>query len=215
VEITDEDLESLPLPSKRTIELVQFVKSDEIDPAYYQKTYFLEPEETGVKPYALLLQAMKTSKHIGLAKVAIRTKEQLCVLRPVEGAIILEALHWPDEVRLEEAPNIPAAAANKRELEMAEGLIKALAAPFKPEEFQDNYREALLELIEAKTKGHEVVREPASEGTPMPDLMAALRASLAAAGSAHAPAARQARGRSSGDKKEAPKKKAAPRKKAA
>ena len=140
--MTDEDFEKLPLPSKHTVELSAFVDAEQIDPIYYEKTYYLEPEEKGVKPYALLMRALKEKQLTGLAKIAIRNKEQLCALRPLDGAMVLETLFYPDEIR--EVPSeIPDVDVNKRELEMAYALIDLLQEDFEPEKYKDEYREAL------------------------------------------------------------------------
>jgi DNA end-binding protein Ku len=181
VEITDEDLERLPLPSKHTIELSAFVSAAEIDPIYYEKSYYLDPEETGIKPYALLVKVLEDKGVTGVAKIAIRNKEQLCALRPMDGTLLLETLHYPDEIRAreEEAPDVKV---NDRELVMAGTLVDALAEKFDPSKYHDQYREALLELIASKTEGREVVvpeAEAPTEGAT--DLMAALRASVEAA----------------------------------
>jgi DNA end-binding protein Ku len=180
VELTDEDLDKLPLPSKHTIELSAFVQADEIDPIYYQKTYYLEPEETGRKPYALLVKVLESKGATGVAKIALRNKEHLCALRPVEGSLILETLHYPDEIREhEESP--PKVTVNEREVAMAGSLVDALTEPFDPSKYHDNYREAVLELIESKTEGREVVEPEGSEPGKVTDLMAALRASVESA----------------------------------
>jgi DNA end-binding protein Ku len=181
VEITDEDLERLPLPSKHTIELSAFVSAAEIDPIYYEKSYYLDPEETGIKPYALLVKVLEDKGVTGVAKIAIRNKEQLCALRPMDGTLLLETRHYPDEIRAreEEAPDVKV---NDRELVMAGTLVDALAEKFDPSKYHDQYREALLELIASKTEGREVVvpeAEAPTEGAT--DLMAALRASVEAA----------------------------------
>jgi DNA end-binding protein Ku len=180
VELTDEDLDKLPLPSKHTIELSAFVQADEIDPIYYQKTYYLEPEETGRKPYALLVKVLESKGATGVAKIALRNKEHLCALRPVEGSLILETLHYPDEIR-EHEENPPKVAVNEREVAMAGSLVDALTEPFDPSKYHDNYREAVLELIESKTEGREVVEPEGSEPGKVTDLMAALRASVESA----------------------------------
>jgi DNA end-binding protein Ku len=180
VELTDEDLDKLPLPSKHTIELSAFVQADEIDPIYYQKTYYLEPEETGRKPYALLVKVLESKGATGVAKIALRNKEHLCALRPVDGSLILETLHYPDEIREhEERP--PKVAVNEREVAMAGSLVDALTEPFDPSKYHDNYREAVLELIDSKTEGREVVEPEGSEPGKVTDLMAALRASVESA----------------------------------
>jgi DNA end-binding protein Ku len=181
VEITDEDLEQLPLPAKHTIELSAFVKSAEIDPIYYEKSYYLEPDETGVKPYALLMRALEDKQVIGVASIAIRNKESLCALRPLESSLVLETLHYPDEIREREV-SLDNVSVNARELAVAGTLVDALEERFDPSKYHDHYREALLELIASKQEGREVVTpEAEAEGAPVTDLMAALRASIEAA----------------------------------
>src|SRR5689334_7121203 len=181
VEITDEDLEQLPLPAKHTIDLSAFVESSEIDPIYYEKSYYLEPEETGLKPYALLMRVLEQKRVIGVASIAIRNKESLCALRPMDSALVLETLHYPDEIREREF-TLTGSNVSDRELAVAGTLVDALQEPFDPAKYQDHYREALLELIASKTEGREVVMpETAPSGAPVTDLMAALRASIEAA----------------------------------
>jgi len=177
VEITDEDLEKLPLPARHTIELSAFVNSDEIDPIYYEKSYYLEPEETGVKPYALLIKVLEKKGVTGVASIAIRNKESLCALRPSDGTILLETLHYPDEIR-EREDSLPEVSINERELAIASSLVDALAEPFDPSKYHDHYREALLELIKAKTEGREVVVPESEAPGQVTDIMEALRASL-------------------------------------
>src|SRR5712692_1805069 len=180
VEITDEDLEQLPLPARHTIELSAFVNSAEIDPIYYEKSYYLEPEETGVEPYALLMKVLEKKGVTGVATVALRNKESLCALRPLDGTILLETLHYPDEIREREdsLPNVPV---NERELAVASTLVDALAEPFDPSKYHDHYREALLELIKAKTEGRAVVVPESEAPGQVTNIMEALRASIEAA----------------------------------
>jgi DNA end-binding protein Ku len=182
VEVTDEDLEKVPVPSKHTIELTSFVKQAEIDPVYFERTYYLEPEQVGAKPYALLLRALKSKQVSAVAKVALRNKESLCVLRPSEhGVLMLETLYYPDEIRTQDLPGEPEVLVSQPELTMALSLVEMLEEPFDPKKYHDEYRSALLELIEAKRTGEEIV---APAEAPMPktvDLMAALKASLEAA----------------------------------
>ena len=221
VEITDEDLERLPLPARHSIELSAFVKSAEIDPIYYEKSYYLEPEETGVRPYALLMKVLAQKDVIGVASVALRNKESLCALRPLESSLILETLHYPDEIREREV-NLENMAVNERELAVAGTLVDALEERFDPSKYHDHYREALLELIAGKTEGREVVTaETAAESPPVTDLMAALRASIEAAkGHKDAAAAPSADGeehaaRGGGSSRKSPAKGSRSRKKAA
>ena len=197
--LTDEDFESLPLPSKHTIDLTAFVKESEIDPVYYEKSYYLSPDERAEKPYALLLKAMQEKELTALATITIRKKEQLCAIRPREGAIMLETLYYPDEVRQPEV-DLEGSKVNERELEMAFTLIDLLRKPFEPEEYHDHYREALAQLIEAKLEGREVVKSPPVKETKVIDLADALRRSVEAARKggkprrpAKAPARRRAR----------------------
>jgi DNA end-binding protein Ku len=181
IEVTDEDLESMPIPSKHTIELTSFVKQAEIDPVYFERTYYLEPEDIGAKPYALLMRALKTRQVSAVAKIALRNKESLCVLRPGHNALMLETLYYPDEIRTADLPEAPEVLVAPQELNMALTLVEMLEEPFDPNKYHDGYREALLGLIEAKANGQEVV---AAAEAPLPktvDLMAALKASLEAA----------------------------------
>jgi DNA end-binding protein Ku len=180
VEISDEDLEKLPLPSKHTIELSAFVKTGEIDPIYYEKSYYLEPEETGLKPFALLAKTLVAKKVAGVAKIALRNKEQLCALRTLDGTIVLETLHYPDEIR-EHDEYLPKVSVSEREVDIASSLVEALSEPFDPSKYKDHYREALLEVITSKTEGREVVAPEETGVAPVTDLMAALRASVEAA----------------------------------
>jgi DNA end-binding protein Ku len=200
VTLTDEDFDKLPLPSRHIIDLTAFVKATEIDPVYYERSYFLAPDERAEKPYALLLQALDKKGLTALATITIRKKEQLCALRPRDGVVMLETLFYPDEVRREHGVDLDRARVTEKELEMAFTLIELLRKPFEPEEYQDHYREALARLIEAKLEGREVVKSPAARETKVIDLADALRKSVEAArksgrtrAAAKAPARRQTR----------------------
>jgi DNA end-binding protein Ku len=182
VEITDDDLEQLPIPSKHTIELTSFVKESDVDPVYFERSYYLEPEQVGLKPYALLMRALKTKGDAAVAKVALRNKESLCVLRAGDnGLLMLETLFYPDEVRTQDLPSTPEVLVSQSELTMALSLVEMLEEPFDPKKYEDNYRAALLEVIEAKRSGTEVVAQPEAPLPKTVDLMAALKASLEAA----------------------------------
>jgi DNA end-binding protein Ku len=184
VVLTDEDFADLPLPSARVVDVVQFVPSDQIDPIYFAKSYYLEPEQPAVKPYVLLRDALDSSGMVGLVKVALRNREQLATLRVREGVIVLETMIWPDEVReasfafLDDDVQV-----RPQEQAMAESLVASMAGDFEPEHYHDDYREALQKVIEAKIEGREVVETaPAAPDTgQVVDLMAALRASVEAA----------------------------------
>jgi DNA end-binding protein Ku len=181
VVLTEEDFERLPLASKHTLELTGFVKEEEIDPVFYERSYYLAPAERAEKPYALLMKALEKKSLTALATITIRKKEQLCALRPKDGAIMLETLYYPDEVREQPGVDIQGAKVTDRELEMAYTLIELLRKPFDPSEYQDHYREALAELIDAKLEGRKVVKAPPVRETKVIDLADALRRSVAAA----------------------------------
>ena len=178
--MTEEDFENLPLPSKHTVELSAFVKAEEIDPIYYEKTYYLEPDEKAVKPFALLMKALREKGLTGIAKIAIRNKEQLCALRASDGALVMETLFYPDEIR-EYPAEVPDVEVNQKELDMAFTLIDLLTEEFDPEKYKDEYREALMQVIEAKLEGVEVEAVAAPRPGKMLDLMSALKASVEAA----------------------------------
>jgi len=193
VKLTPEDFEQLPLPSRHIIDLSAFVEESEIDPVYYERSYYLAPDERAEKPYALLMKAMEKKGLTALATITIRNKEQLCAIRPKAGTIMLETLYYPDEVRATEV-DTGGAKVTDRELDMANTLIDLLRKPFEPEEYHDHYREALSQLIEAKLEGRDVVKAPAARETKVIDLADALRKSVEAArkGGKAKPAAKSA-----------------------
>src|SRR5918998_1553564 len=181
VMLTEEDFEKLPLPSKHTIELSAFVEEKEIDPVFYERSYYLEPAERAEKPYALLLRALEKRGLTAVATITIRKKEQLCAIRAHEGTIMLETLYYPDEIRAERGMDLSAVKVSDRELEMAFTLIDIFRKPFDPTEYQDHYREALAQLIEAKLEGKQVVTAPAARDNRVLDLADALKRSVEAA----------------------------------
>lgn len=193
VTLTDEDFEQLPLPSKHTIDITAFVQSAEIDPVYYERSYYLEPDAKNEKAYALLLRALEEKSLTGIATITMRKKEQLCSIRGQEGTLMLETLFYPDEVELEREVDLSKVKIDNRELEMAFALIDLLKKPFDPAEYKDHYREALAEVIEAKLEGKEVVTSPPPRDTKVIDLADALARSVAAArkGNAAAPKSRR------------------------
>jgi DNA end-binding protein Ku len=184
VVLTDEDFEDLPLSTSRRIDVLQFSPAEQIDPIYFAKTYYLEPDSQGAKSYVLLRDALERSDQVAVVKVALRQRESLATLRVREGVFVLETMLWPDEIRtpdfgfLDEDIDV-----RPQELKMAESLIETMSAEFDPEEYHDAYREALQQVIEAKVAGKEVVQPEAgrAEAGPAVDLMAALRASVDAA----------------------------------
>ncbi len=185
VRIEPEELDSLDVTATKTIDIEEFVELEEIDPIYYDHSYYLAPTAGGAKAYRLLLDAMRESTKVGIGRVVLRSKQQLCALRPTGEVLTLTTMLWGDEVlspdRMDELESVAEAQASPRELQMAEQLIASLSAHFEPDKFQDEYRERVLELIERKAAGEEITIQPqAEEPTPAPDLMAALEASLAA-----------------------------------
>lgn len=183
VEITDEDLEALELESLRTIDVVSFVPYEQIDPMYFDKTYYVVPDEASVKAYRLMSEALEDEDLVGIAKVAMREREHLCLLRPGDGVLVMETMHWPEEVReakfdeLRKRPKV-----QDRERKMARQLIKQLSDDFDPSEFRDEYHKAMKKLIDRKIKGEDiVVPEKPEEPESVTDLMEALKASVAAA----------------------------------
>ncbi len=189
VVLTEEDFEKLPLPSKHTIDLSAFVRAEEIDPVYYEKAYYLEAEETGTKPYSLLVRALTDKELAAIAKIAIRQKEHLCALRAQDGVLILETLLYADEIRQDSRPSSSEVSIADRELDLAYALVDAMEEPFEPDKYKDDYREALMEVIEAKLQGVEIEEAPVAAPTKVGDLMAALRASVEAVKKGKEPAA--------------------------
>src|SRR5207248_1316677 len=185
VTIDPDELDALNPKATKTIDIEEFVSLDEIDPIYYDHSYYLAPTAGGAKAYRLLLDAMRESGKVGIGRVVLRSKQQLCALRPTGEVLTLTTMLWGDEVlppdRLDELESVAEAEASGRELKMAEQLIESLSAEFDPNEFQDEYRQQVLDLIERKAAGEEIAVQPqAEEPTAAPDLMAALEASLAA-----------------------------------
>jgi DNA end-binding protein Ku len=200
VTIDSDELDALDPKATKTIDIEEFVSLDEIDPIFYDHSYYLAPTAGGAKPYRLLLDAMRESGKVGIGKVVLRTKQQLAALRPTGDVLTLTTMLWGDEVlppdRLDELESVEEAGASDRELKMAEQLIASLSAEWNPAEFRDEYRERVLDLIERKAAGEEIAVQPqAEEPAAAPDLMAALEASLAAVGTEEEPAAKPRRSR--------------------
>ncbi|SRR6266566_775787 len=184
VVLTDDDLAGLPLPTGRTIEVLQFTPAEQIDPILFAKSYYLEPEAVGVRPYVLLRTALERSGRVAVVKMALRQRESLATLRVREGVFVLETMLWPDEIRTPDFPFLDEdIGVRAQELKMAASLIDTMTGDFDPSEYRDEYREALEQLIETKISGQEAVRPPEAPGEAVPaeDLIAALRASVEAA----------------------------------
>ena len=182
--VTDSDLDDLPLATTHTIEIVEFCPDSEIEAGVYLKSaYYLEPEAVGAKPYALLRQALEQTGKVAIGKIALRDREHLCRLALHENGLILNTLHWPDEIRSTGELAIPdeSMEVQKRELDMAVLLIDNLSAHFDPARHHDAYREAVLQVVESKLNNQPLERHEAPEPGKVTDLMAALKASVEAA----------------------------------
>jgi DNA end-binding protein Ku len=202
--VEDADLEAIEQhDTSRSIEIGRFVRLEEVDPVYYDRTYYLVPAtaEAARRPYVLLHEAMKDAGVAALGRFVLSGKEKLCLIRPMGEALALETLFVHEDVKdhVEIDDAVAAAEVRKPELDLAKQIIASLEGPFDPEELRSEYRESLRELLEAKLEGHEIVAPEPEQETPVIDLMEALKASVAA----------------SQQEKPARKKKAAPRKRAA
>jgi DNA end-binding protein Ku len=185
VTITPEELEALDPVATHTVDIEDFVHLDQIDPVYFEKPYYLVPDKGGSKAYRLLLEAMRESDKVAIGRVVMRTKQYLAVIRPVGDALVLETMLYGDEVvPQEELDGLPTedVDVSERELKMARQLIDSLTTDFDPDKYRDEYRARVLDLIERKAEGQEIVTQPVTEEpAKVVDLMAALEASLAEA----------------------------------
>ncbi|GAB7054299.1 MULTISPECIES: Ku protein [Paenibacillus] len=177
-----DELESLGGEATKEIKILDFVDLSDIDPIYFQKTYYLSPNETGAGAYNLLLEAMKQTGKIGIAKVSIRSKSSLAAIRIIDRCIAMETIFYPDEIRsVDQVPGLPEQInVNDKELEMAKMLINQLSTEFEPEKYKDDYRAAVMQAIEQKISGQQIRVAPEQRKTNVIDLMAALQASLEA-----------------------------------
>jgi DNA end-binding protein Ku len=190
VYLDDEDLAAAKVEGYRTIELTDFVPNEEIDPIYFEKTYFLGPSDGGEKVYALLARAMENSGLAGIGTYVMRDKEHLGCIRIREGVLTLERLFFADEIRPAKGIKPSRVSVSKQELEMAEQLIDRFSGRFRPEKYKDTYTDALKKIVRAKQRGQEVEVAPEREEAEVPDLIEALRASLETS--------KRSRGRSTG-----------------
>lgn len=178
--INEEDLEKIPDERTRTVDIIDFVSLEEIDPVYFDKTYYLAPGEAGEKAYALLRKAMDETKKIAVAKVVIRNKESLAVIRGYQNMIVMETIFYPDEIR--DTGQLPGfdreIKLHENEMKMARELIENLATAFDPEKYTDEYRHKLMELIRAKIEGEQIAVPDTVEKGKVVDLMEALKASV-------------------------------------
>lgn len=176
--LTDDDFEQLPLPSKHTVEVSAFVKIEQIDPIYFEKTYWLEADEAAMRPFVLFMRALTDMGMVAIATVTLRNKERLCALRAMGGTLILDTLLYPDEIRVSADEPLPSVKINEKELQMATHLIELMEQDFDPEKYKDHYRQALKKVIEAKMDGREIAVEEEAPRAKVVDLMEALRTSV-------------------------------------
>ena len=215
VTLEDEDFDAVPVESSRAIDIQQFVDLTEIDPVYFKKSYYLVPDETGLKAYTLLREAMSGDGKVGIAKVSFRDKEHLAALRFKDEVFVLETMFWPDELRAADFEELSKdVKVRPQEVQMARTLIENLTDEWEPEQFRDDYREALLGIVEKKVSGEEITIQPEAEPAKVVDLMEALKASVEAAKQKERPSATPSRAKSSA-KKSTAKKSTAGRKRAA
>jgi DNA end-binding protein Ku len=181
VKFDDEEIDNVQIDTSHTVEVVHFTASEQIDPIYYQRSYYLAPDELGVKAYALLRKALSESDRVAVAKVAIRDKERLGTLRVRDNVLVLETMYWPDEIRearfAEVERDVDVSAGDEK---MANMLIDSLTEDFDPSQYHDRYREALLEAVDSKIAGNKIVAPTVSDdGAPqVVDLTEALKRSL-------------------------------------
>jgi len=190
----EDELDKIEPPSARVMEILEFVKQDEIDPVYYDASYYIAPDEAGLKPYLLLEKAMQESGYDAIAKLTMHQREHIVFLRPGAKGMTLHTMFYSNEIRPAEAIPTDKVTLKDQELKLAEQLISSLAAPFEPQKYRDEYQTNVRTLIDAKLKGKEVTEAPQPHLAPVIDLMEALKKSLAEkkAPAAAAPAAAEA-----------------------
>jgi DNA end-binding protein Ku len=183
VVVTDEELDSVAVERRRTIDIVSFIDVEEVDPVYYDRTYYVAPQEAANKPYTLLLEALKQTGKAAVGRLVLSSREHLALLRPAGDALAIELLFYPEDVRISTREEIEEVVHDtkvaKAELEMAKQLVESLSREFDPGEFENEHKRDLMALIEKKLAGEEIKVAPEPEQRePVPDLMAALQASL-------------------------------------
>jgi DNA end-binding protein Ku len=215
VVLTDEELESVAVERRRSIDILAFVDAEDVDPVYYDRTYYLAPQENAEKPYALLVEAMQQTGKAAIGKIVLSSKEHLVLLRPSGNALVVELLFYPEDVRSKDEieEQMDGVKTTKAELEMASQLVESLSGPFEPDQYENEHKRELMALIERKQAGEEIAIAPeAPAPQAVPDLMSALKASLAQAQEDGAPA-KKPRAKASSNGSGAKKKKPAAKKK--
>src|SRR5438445_659789 len=176
VVIDDEDIKKVAPKTAKTMEVLEFVKSADVDPIYFESSYYMAPDDAGEKPYALLFEALRETGFNALAKIAMHNREHIVILRPTQRGILLHTMYYRDEIRMVDEFRTNTSLVKPAELQMAKTLINSLAAPFEPEKYSDEYRANLKAMIQAKVEGREVVEAPAATHlAPVIDIMEALK----------------------------------------
>jgi len=182
VVIDDEDIKKVAPKTAKTMEILEFVKTADVDPIYFESSYYMAPDDAGEKPYALLFSALQKSGYVGVAKISMHNREHIVILRPGPKGILLHTMYYRDEIRQVEEFRTDTSLVKEKELELATSLVESLAAAFEPEKYSDGYRENLKAMIAAKVEGRQTVEAPEPQHlAPVIDIMEALKASLAQA----------------------------------
>ncbi len=178
VVIDEEDLRKIQPKTAKVMEILEFVKTADVDPVYFESSFYMSPDAAGEKPYALLFDALKRTGYVGVAKVTMHNREHIVILRPGPRGILLHTMYYAHEIRAVEEFRTDVSLVKDKEVELATGLIQALAADFEPEKYKDTYRDSVLAMIEAKKSGEEVVETPVPEPAKVVDILEALKKSL-------------------------------------
>jgi|SRR5579864_4835016 len=182
VVVDEEEIKKVAPKTAKTMEILEFVKAGEVDPVFFESSYYLAPDDAGEKPYALLFEALRRSNYIALAKIAMHNREHIVMLRPGKQGILMHTMYYVDEIRMVEEFRTDISLVKEPELKLATTLIDSLTAPFEPEKYHDEYRANLNLLIQAKVEGKETVEPPAPQQlAPVIDIMEALKMSIAEA----------------------------------
>src|SRR5579859_293469 len=181
VVLDDEELKKVAPSTAKVMEVQEFVKSEEVDPIYFETSYYMAPDEAGEKAYALLFDALKKSGYVGVAKLAMHNREHVVILRPGANGVLLHTMYYNHEIRKVDEFRTDLGLVKEKELALAQSLVEALAAEFEPDKYKDSYRENLLQMIESKKEGREVVATPEPRQEKVVDILEALKASLAVA----------------------------------
>jgi DNA end-binding protein Ku len=179
VEVDDEEIKKVAPKTAKVMELLEFVKAEQVDPIYLESSYYMAPDEGGEKPYALLFEALRETKYFGIAKMAMHNREHIVILRPNGKGVVLHTMFYADEIRKVDEFRTDTSQVKEKELALAKMLIDSLTAEFEPQKYQDTYRTNLQAMIQAKLEGQQIVATPAPHIAPVIDIMEALKKSLA------------------------------------